>query len=747
MCGLCSRLRRGALYRYAARARHHQDRARPPSRRHRRDAVPEPVLRRAAEGDGAEAALRGRPPHRDPAARLRAGARHRALRARARASRSFPARCAARSRTAQRAPVKQMLADWEREYPGRTESIFSALRNVEAAHLADPRLFDFASLAQSPAARAAHRRGSRRRRRRSMPMRRSRRRRSPRRRWRSRHDDAGRRDMKFLRRLTGGGADAGPARPLPNSYWVQPGRLLAGEYPGAPRRRGDGASGSRQLVGRRHRRLHRPDRAGRARALRAVRCRRASSTTGCAIRDHGVPRFAGPHGRDRSRRSRARWRAAGASTCTAAPASAAPAWWSAATWSRAAARRRRRSLELNRLWQQCARSRELARGAGDRRAGATSCCSWARRSRAACAGDDAHARAKRRWMRRAALRDRFQGAMLRPRDRRRAGRADADAAPGQLSRRCSDLLGGGPLRPAARRLDRRHGDGAVPRREPARERVASTRATRSRATRAGSARATCRRPASASASRASARARWPRRSGGARRSPARTTRRSSTPSRCRASRRWSCSGSRAASRGRARGRCGPQHLPGAGRAGGLPAAGGDAARGACPGSPRSRCCSPLRGPRRARPRRRAGGGDRRRLLPRPAAPTRCARTATPWTCSRRRSGPSHAHASWREGALAAVNLGGSSDVVGAIYGQLAGAHYGLRAIPWPGATAWPAARTSRTWPTGCSPRPWSGSASSRKLAGRTRPAPLGPRWSAGPSRAIAVFGLVAPVRR
>jgi protein-tyrosine phosphatase len=40
--------------------------------------------------------------------------------------------------------------------------------------------------------------------------------------------------VKFLRRLTGGGAEAGPARPLPNSYWVQPGQLLAGEYPGSP---------------------------------------------------------------------------------------------------------------------------------------------------------------------------------------------------------------------------------------------------------------------------------------------------------------------------------------------------------------------------------------------------------------------------------------------------------------------------------------------------------------------------------
>jgi tRNA 2-thiocytidine biosynthesis protein TtcA len=43
-----------------------------------------------------------------------------------------------------------MLAEWEREYPGRTESIFSALRNVETAHLADPAVFDFPGLDAEP---------------------------------------------------------------------------------------------------------------------------------------------------------------------------------------------------------------------------------------------------------------------------------------------------------------------------------------------------------------------------------------------------------------------------------------------------------------------------------------------------------------------------------------------------------------------------------------------------------------------
>ncbi len=46
----------------------------------------------------------------------------------------------------QRVAIKQMLAAWERDYPGRTETIFSALRNIEPAHLADPRRFDFKGL-------------------------------------------------------------------------------------------------------------------------------------------------------------------------------------------------------------------------------------------------------------------------------------------------------------------------------------------------------------------------------------------------------------------------------------------------------------------------------------------------------------------------------------------------------------------------------------------------------------------------
>jgi len=46
----------------------------------------------------------------------------------------------------QRVAVKNMLATWEREFPGRTESIATALRNVELEHLGDTRHIDFAGL-------------------------------------------------------------------------------------------------------------------------------------------------------------------------------------------------------------------------------------------------------------------------------------------------------------------------------------------------------------------------------------------------------------------------------------------------------------------------------------------------------------------------------------------------------------------------------------------------------------------------
>src|SRR5690606_4761677 len=66
--------------------------------------------------------------------------------ARARAFPIIPCKLCGSQDNMQRVMIKRMLAEWERQYPGRTESIFSALRNVEIEHLADPRRFDFAGL-------------------------------------------------------------------------------------------------------------------------------------------------------------------------------------------------------------------------------------------------------------------------------------------------------------------------------------------------------------------------------------------------------------------------------------------------------------------------------------------------------------------------------------------------------------------------------------------------------------------------
>jgi tRNA 2-thiocytidine biosynthesis protein TtcA len=43
----------------------------------------------------------------------------------------------------QRQQVKQMLRDWEKKFPGRVDSIFRAMQNIAPSHLLDRGLFDF----------------------------------------------------------------------------------------------------------------------------------------------------------------------------------------------------------------------------------------------------------------------------------------------------------------------------------------------------------------------------------------------------------------------------------------------------------------------------------------------------------------------------------------------------------------------------------------------------------------------------
>ncbi len=46
----------------------------------------------------------------------------------------------------QRKQIKQLLHEWEKKYPGRTETIFRSLQNAKPSHLLDRALFDFAAL-------------------------------------------------------------------------------------------------------------------------------------------------------------------------------------------------------------------------------------------------------------------------------------------------------------------------------------------------------------------------------------------------------------------------------------------------------------------------------------------------------------------------------------------------------------------------------------------------------------------------
>ena len=58
--------------------------------------------------------------------------------------------------TLQRKQVKQLLRQWEHEHPGRTESMFRALGDVVSSHLMDRKLFDFNGVAAGlPAAQEA----------------------------------------------------------------------------------------------------------------------------------------------------------------------------------------------------------------------------------------------------------------------------------------------------------------------------------------------------------------------------------------------------------------------------------------------------------------------------------------------------------------------------------------------------------------------------------------------------------------
>ncbi|MDP4945564.1 MAG: tRNA 2-thiocytidine(32) synthetase TtcA [Alishewanella sp.] len=51
----------------------------------------------------------------------------------------------------QRQVVKEMLQDWDKRFPGRIETMFQAMQNIVPSHLADKSLFNFAGLTKGDA--------------------------------------------------------------------------------------------------------------------------------------------------------------------------------------------------------------------------------------------------------------------------------------------------------------------------------------------------------------------------------------------------------------------------------------------------------------------------------------------------------------------------------------------------------------------------------------------------------------------
>jgi tRNA 2-thiocytidine biosynthesis protein TtcA len=145
MCGLCSRLRRGALYRFAE-----QHGITKIALGHHRDDIVETLFLNMFFGGK----LKAMPPKL-----LSENRRHIVIRplcyvpermiARYAAARAFPiipcTLCGSQA-SLQRVVVKNMLRDWEQKFPGRVEAIFSSICNVAGSQLADPKLFDFAGL-------------------------------------------------------------------------------------------------------------------------------------------------------------------------------------------------------------------------------------------------------------------------------------------------------------------------------------------------------------------------------------------------------------------------------------------------------------------------------------------------------------------------------------------------------------------------------------------------------------------------
>jgi len=148
MCGLCSRLRRGVLYRYAEDNGFNKI-----ALGHHLDDMVETLFLNMFHGGK----LKGMPPilksdsGKNIVIRPLAYCRESDIEKYAHI-RQFPIipcnLCGSQSNL-ERVKIKKMLQQWQKENPGRIESIFASMQNVAPSQLADRKLFDFESLSNS----------------------------------------------------------------------------------------------------------------------------------------------------------------------------------------------------------------------------------------------------------------------------------------------------------------------------------------------------------------------------------------------------------------------------------------------------------------------------------------------------------------------------------------------------------------------------------------------------------------------
>ncbi len=148
MCGLCSRLRRGIIYRFAA-----ENGIDKIALGHHRDDIVETLFLNMFFGSK----LKAMPPKLESDDR-----KHVVIRPLAYCRESdlfnysesarfpiIPCNLCGSQNNLQRVKVKKMLNEWEAQHPGRVENIFRSLKSIVPSHLADTKLYDFVGMASS----------------------------------------------------------------------------------------------------------------------------------------------------------------------------------------------------------------------------------------------------------------------------------------------------------------------------------------------------------------------------------------------------------------------------------------------------------------------------------------------------------------------------------------------------------------------------------------------------------------------